>query len=131
MGQPAAKKNDQITVPARDMHSIQPPGTAPPALTPHPFAAIISGSLSADVKIMGMPAATMNSTASNSMPAHLPIGGTFIKPPANKGTIIAGSATVFINGKPAARNGDAAFTCNDPADLPVGKVFAKGTVFIG
>ena len=46
-------------------------------------------------------------------------------------TIITGSATVFINGKPAARNGDTAITCNDPVDLPVGKVVAKGTVFIG
>ena len=115
---------------AMDMHLIQPPGTVPPVLTPHPFNGIINGSLSADVNIMGMPAATMKSTASNT-PAHLPIGGTFVKPPANRGTIIAGSATVFINGKPAARNGDAAFTCNDPADLPVGKVVAKGTVFIG
>jgi uncharacterized Zn-binding protein involved in type VI secretion len=130
MGLPAAKKDDKITVTPKDMHSIQPPGAAP-ALAPHPFAGIISGSLSADVNIMGMPAATMNSTASNNQPAHLPIGGAFIKPPANKGTIIAGSVTVFINGKPAARNGEAAFTCNDPADLPVGTVVARGTVFIG
>jgi hypothetical protein len=31
----------------------------------------------------------------------------------------------------AARNGDTAMTCNDPVDLPVGKVVAVGTVFIG
>jgi uncharacterized Zn-binding protein involved in type VI secretion len=31
----------------------------------------------------------------------------------------------------AARNGDMAITCNDPADLPVGQVVAVGTVFIG
>jgi hypothetical protein len=31
----------------------------------------------------------------------------------------------------AARNGDPAETCNDPADLPVGQVIATGTVFIG
>ena len=79
---------------------------------------------------MGKPAAMMNSTATNT-PAHQPIGGTFVKPPANRGSIIAGSATVFINGKPAARSGDTAITCNDPVDLPVGKVVAKGTVFIG
>jgi uncharacterized Zn-binding protein involved in type VI secretion len=38
---------------------------------------------------------------------------------------------VFINGKSAARNGDVADTCNDPADTPVGTVVAVGTVFIG
>jgi uncharacterized Zn-binding protein involved in type VI secretion len=42
-----------------------------------------------------------------------------------------GSATVFINGKAAARTGDQAKTCNDPADLPVGTVIAAGSVFIG
>ncbi len=128
MGMPAAKKGDKIT--AQDVHLIQPPGTAPPASIQHPFKGIISGKLSANVSIMGKPAATMNSTATNT-PAHLPIGGTFVKPPANRGSILAGSATVFINGKPAARSGDTAMTCNDPVDLPVGKVVAKGTVFIG
>ena len=125
---PAAKKGDKIT--ANDLHIVQPPGTAPPASVQHPFKGIISGNLSANVNIMGKPAATMNSTATN-LPAHLPIGGTFVKAPRNRGSIIAGSATVFINGKPAARSGDAAITCNDPVDLPVGKVVAKGTVFIG
>ncbi|MFZ5979816.1 MAG: hypothetical protein ACOYVF_04225 [Candidatus Zixiibacteriota bacterium] len=33
-------------------------------------------------------------------------------------------------GKPAARMGDMAKTCNDPADLPVGTVIAAGTVLI-
>jgi len=37
----------------------------------------------------------------------------------------------MINGKPAARNGDRAQTCNDPVDLPVGTVVAVGTVLIG
>ena len=52
-------------------------------------------------------------------------------PPANKGTIQLGSATVLIGGKPAARNGDIALTCNDPSDLPVGQVVAVSTVLIG
>ena len=81
---------------------------------------------------MGMPAATVNSTADNA-PPHIPTppGASFQKPPANKGTITLGSATVMINGKPAARNGDTAMTCNDPVDMPVGQVIAVGTVFIG
>ena len=97
-----------------------------------PFTGIISGGLSSDVNIMGMPAATVDSTADNT-PPHIPTppGTTFQKPPANKATIKMGSPTVKINGKMAARNGDMAMTCNDPADLPVGQVIAVGTVFIG
>jgi len=78
------------------------------------------------------PAATVDSTADNS-PAHIatPPGTAFQKPPGNKGTIKTGSPTVTINGKMAARNGDTAMKCNDPADLPVGQVIAVGTVFIG
>lgn len=128
MGMPAAKQGDQVV--ATDMHMIQPPPVATPVLTPHPFIGVIDGGLSADVNVMGMPAATQNSTATNT-PPHVPIGGTFVKPPGNRGTIIMGSPTVFINGKPAARNGDTATTCNDPADLPVGTVMAAGTVMIG
>lgn len=129
MGMPAAKKGDQIT--AIDTHIIiTPPPASAPVPTPHPFSGIIDGNLSPDVNIMGLPAATVGSTATNT-PPHLPIGGTFQKPPANRGTIQIGSGTVFISGKPAARNGDTAMTCNDPVDLPVGKVVAAGTVMIG
>jgi uncharacterized Zn-binding protein involved in type VI secretion len=77
-----------------------------------------------------MPAATLQSTATNT-PPHVPIGGTFVKPPSNQATIITGSGTVFINNKPAARSGDTALTCNDPVDLPVGTVVAVSTVLIG
>jgi uncharacterized Zn-binding protein involved in type VI secretion len=127
MGAPAAKKGDRVT--AKDMHLIQPPGTAP-VLLPHPFDGILDGGLSADVNIMGRPAATVGSTAINK-PLHVPSGGSFVNPPANKGKIILGSLTVFINGKAAARAGDTANTCNDPSDLPAGKVVASGTVLIG
>lgn len=128
MGAPAAKQGDQVTAP--DKHLIQPPGTAPPVSTPLPFAGIISGGLSTNVNIMGMPAATVNSTANN-QPPHVPTGGTFVKPPSNQATIISGSGTVMINGNAAARNGDTATTCNDPTDLPDGTVVATGTVNIG
>jgi uncharacterized Zn-binding protein involved in type VI secretion len=58
-------------------------------------------------------------------------GVSFQKPPSNKATIQQGSQRVKINGKPAARAGDKALTCNDPSDLPVGTVIAVGTVLIG
>jgi uncharacterized Zn-binding protein involved in type VI secretion len=128
MGQPAAKQGDHIT--ALDVHLIQPPGPTSPVLVPHPFNGIISGGMSSNVNIQGMPAATVNSTATNT-PPHIPLGGTFVKPPSNQGTIIKGSVTVMINNKPAARAGDTAMTCNDPIDLPVGTVVAVSTVMIG
>lgn len=128
MGQPAAKEGDQVM--AVDTHLIQPPGPTSPVPIPHPFSGQIDGALSSDVKIMGKSAATVDSTATNS-PSHIPQGGSFVNPPSNKGTILTGSSTVKINGKMAARSGDTAKTCNDPADLPAGTVVATGTVLIG
>jgi len=131
MGQPAAKEGDQVM--ATDTHIILIPaaaGATVPTPLPHPFSGILDGGLSSDVNIMGMAAATVDSTASNT-PSHIPQGGPFQSPPSNKGTIKMGSATVKINGKDAARNGDMAETCNDPADMPIGQVIAVGTVMIG
>lgn len=131
MGQPAAKQGDQVV--AVDTHIVIVPGTPPvPTPLPHPFAGKLDGALSNDVNIMGVPAATVDSTATNT-PSHLatPPGTTFQKPPSNKATVKLGSPTVKINGKMAARNGDMAETCNDPSDLPAGQVIAVGTVLIG
>lgn len=132
MGQPAAKQGDQML--AADIHIVMVPSPGGPVPTPvpHPFIGTINGGLSTDVFVLGVPAATVNSTATN-MPPHIPIGGpSFQKPPGNQGQIIMGSTTVLINGKPAARNGDTAMTCNDPADLPVGQVISTtATVLIG
>ncbi len=131
MGQPAAKQGDTIT--ALDIHIIMIPaaaGAPVPTPIPHPFNGIINGSLSPNVNVMGMPAATQGSTATNT-PPHIPQGGPFQKPPSNRATIMMGSARVLINGKPAARAGDTALTCNDPADLPAGTVVATSTVFMG
>jgi uncharacterized Zn-binding protein involved in type VI secretion len=132
MGQPAAKQGDRMI--ATDIHIVMVPtpvGDVPTPL-PHPFMGVIGGNLSANVKIMGLPAATVGSTAVNSIP-HMPTppGTSFQIPPTNQGTIQMGSPTVRINGKMAARNGDIAVTCNDPAELPLGKVMAFGTVWIG
>lgn len=131
MGQPAAKQGDKVV--AVDIHIIMNPSPSGsvPTPTPHPFNGIITGNLSSDVNIMGMPAAVVGSTADNT-PPHVPIGaGPFQIPPRNKATIVMGSTSVLINNKPAARAGDTALTCNDPSDLPNGKVVAVSTVMIG
>jgi len=130
MGAPAAKQGDQIVATDTHIVMIPSPGGPVPTPLPHPFSGMIDGSLSSDVKITGLPAATVGSTASNT-PPHIPQGGPFQMPPSNRGEVIIGSTTVRINGKSAARNGDTAKTCNDPADLPVGTVVAAGTVLIG
>jgi uncharacterized Zn-binding protein involved in type VI secretion len=132
MGQPAAKQGDRIV--ANDIHIVMvpTPGGPVPTPAPHPFNGIITGGLSTNVFVEGMPAATVNSTAMNT-PPHIPIGGpSFQKPPSNQGKIIMGSMSVMIDGKQAARTGDTAMTCNDPVDAPVGKIVSTtATVSIG
>ena len=130
MGQPGAKQGDQIVGTDTHIVMIPSPGGPVPTPLPHPFVGIIDDGLSGDVNITGMPAAVQGSKASNT-PPHIPQGGPFQSPPSNKGEVMMGSGTVMINGKPAARSGDTAMTCNDPSDLPVGTVVAVGTVMIG
>lgn len=130
MGMPAAKQGDQVL--ATDIHiqMVPSPGGPVPTPLPSPFVGTLDGELSSDVFFAGMAAATVGSTATNT-PQHIPTAGPFQKSPSNQATIQQGSSTVFINGKPAARMGDPAMTCNDPADTPGGTVLAGGTVFIG
>ena len=130
MGQPAAKQGDQVIATHIHIVMIPSPGGPIPTPLPNPFTGQLDGALATDVKIEGKAAAVQGSTATN-VPSHIPAGGPFQMPPANKATIQLGSATVMIGGKAAARNGDIALTCNDPSDLPAGTVVAVSTVVIG
>ena len=71
------------------------------------------------------PAATLSTTATIS-PPHIPPGpmafAPQVPPPTNTGTVIKGSATVRIGGKPAARVGDTVQTCSFPAPAPNGRI---------
>jgi uncharacterized Zn-binding protein involved in type VI secretion len=124
---PAAKGTDHVV--GVDIHLIQPPGPCSPVPVPHPFNGLLDSALSTDVTVLGQPAAVQGSVATNT--PHVPIGGSFVNPPMNKAQVLNGSGTVFINGKPAARLGDTARTCDDPADAPMGTVQVVGTVTIG
>jgi uncharacterized Zn-binding protein involved in type VI secretion len=130
MGKPAAKQGDQVI--GTDIHIIMipTPGGPVPVPLPHIFSGQLDSALSADVNIEGKAAATQGSKAGNT-PPHIPLGGPFQTPPKNQAEIMLGSATVSINGKPAARLGDLTLTCNDPADMPVGQLIAVSTVMIG
>jgi uncharacterized Zn-binding protein involved in type VI secretion len=132
MGAPAA--NGSSSVMATDTHIVLVPSPGGPVPTPlpHVFSGTINGGLVSAVKIGGQPAAVVGSTAANS-PAHLPTppGTSFQKPPQNQGKVFLGSFTVKIGGQAAARNGDAVTTCNDPVDVPAGKIIAAGTVMVG
>lgn len=132
MGLPAA--NGASSAVGVDIHIVMVPSPGGPVPTPlpHPFSGPIDGGLITTVNIGGQPAAVAGSTATAS-PSHIPTppGTSFQKPPANRGTIAMGSATVSIGGKPAARLSDPVTTCNDPADAPTSRVVAAGTVNIG
>ena len=87
MSKPAAKKGDLIT--GTDSHNVMVPNP-PPSTGEHPepqnlpFSGSINGRLSSNVKIMGQPAATVGSTATNSSPhTVIPPATKFVTDPSN------------------------------------------------
>ena len=118
MPQPAARMNDPVT--GTDIHIVMVPAPsgAVPTPTPHPYVGRITTGCSTDVQINGQPAAVLGSGSTLNSP-HVPIGGpSFQLPPSGNGTVLAGSPTVLVNGKPLARLGDQVQTCNDPVPAP-------------
>ena len=130
MGKPAAKQNDSIT--ATDVHDVVVDGSATPQSLPHPFNGRLDNDLSRNVYVNGQAAATKGSGATNS-PPHTPTppGKSFVNPPGNRGVIIGGSGSGYITGRSAARDGDSARTCADPAANTTGSVNAAGNVYMG
>jgi RHS repeat-associated protein len=126
-----------------DIHLIQPPGPVPPIPVPHPFIGIVydpmglavgmaigaamsgifGGPFKGPVLINGMPAANTGMRVKG-MPVHVPIGGVFVNPPKNEGTIITGSKTVHVLGASGARLTSSVITCNDPVNLPTSVVMS-------
>lgn len=129
MSRPAAKLGDVVA--GTDIHILQipSPGGPVPTPTPLPFSGPLVGDLSTSVRIDGRPAATANSYAFNNPPHVAP--APFAKPPSNRATVMVASRSVVIDNRLAARAGDVARTCNDPADAPQGVVQATSTVIIG
>jgi uncharacterized Zn-binding protein involved in type VI secretion len=130
MTKPAAKEGDRVM--GLDVHVIMipAPGGPVPTPTPMPFDGVLVDDLAGSVNVDDARAAMAGSGARN-VPPHVPSGGPFQRPPKNEATIQAGSSTVTIEDRAAARLGDPAMTCNDPTDAPTGTVVSSGTVFIG
>ena len=84
---------------------------------PIPFGGQISGGCSGDVLINGLPAATVGSITTE----------TDACCGSSQGEVAAGSSSVFINGKPAARKGDALAPHSGSGKIASG----SSNVFIG
>ena len=94
MRQPAAKQGDQIV--ASDTHiAMFPAGTAEvPTPVPHPFNGVIRGDVSSNVNIMGQPAATVGSLASDDAHPLIPPGATrFQKASGQQGKLTKGAGS--------------------------------------
>jgi RHS repeat-associated protein len=113
---PAAKHFDPML--GVDIHIIQPPGPVPPLPVPHPFVGIVFDPmdyvpiLGATVMVNGVPRAQAGSSG-EAMPKHIPIGGTFVKPPANEAEIFMGSMTVSADGDAFTYLALPVLTCHD------------------
>jgi RHS repeat-associated protein len=112
----AAKAFDPVT--GVDVHIIQPPGPVPPVPVPHPFVGMLvdpmdfAPIIGSTVMVNGMPRATAG-TGGQCIPPHIPIGGTFIKPPANECEVFMGSSTVVADGDPLSFMGMPVLSCHD------------------
>jgi hypothetical protein len=86
-----------------DVHLIQPPAPVPPIPVPHPYVGMVMDPadyipmVGGTIMVNGMMRA-LAATAGQAMPPHIPIGGTFVKPPTNESEIHMGSAMVAANG---------------------------------
>jgi uncharacterized Zn-binding protein involved in type VI secretion len=124
----AAKHFDPVL--GIDIHMIQPPGPVPLVPVPHPFIGFIIDPfdyvpvLGATVWVNGLPRAQAGS-AGICMPPHIPIGGVFVKPPANECEIFMGSATVAVDGDAWSRLGMPVLSCHDIGMPPIPRLKKK------
>ena len=101
-----------------DIHIIQPPGPVPPVPIPHPFIGMVmdpsefTPKVGSSIFVKGIPRAQAGTLVKNTTP-HIPIGGTFVKPPSNEGVLHMGSLTVIADSQPFSYNGLPVLTCQD------------------
>lgn len=127
-GTPAAVMGDRIMGTCMG-HQIPTPVGAPAPAPPMPFSAPLLQGLAVKVLIAGKPAAVVGSSGMNT-PPHVGLhpSDPFMAPPMQQGRVVAGSTTVLIEGKPAAKTGGQCLIC---MGLPGNLVGSAATVLIG
>jgi RHS repeat-associated protein len=127
----AAKHLDPVL--GIDVHIVLVPTPAGPVPTPvpHPFVGMlfdpqdyVPGS-GATVLVNGLPRAHAGTTVL-AIP-HVPIGGVFLKPPANTGEMYMGSATVIVEGEPMSYALLPVLSCSDIGMAPPARKAKKGS----
>ena len=127
----AAKAFDPVV--GVDIHIIQPPGPVPPIPVPHPFIGILldpfdfAPIIGSTVYVNGLPRATAG-TGGRCLPPHIPIGGVFVKPPANECDVFMGSSTVLADGEPLSFLGMPALSCHCIGMPPIPRLKKKRRV---
>ncbi len=129
MAEPAAVMGDRITATCAVHQVPNPASGVPQPAPPLPFSAPLLQGLAPTVQIGGKPAAVTGASGYNT-PPHVGLHATdpFMVPTMQVGTVVAGSATVLFEGKPAAKTGS---TCTVCAGLPGQLVGTAATVLIG
>jgi RHS repeat-associated protein len=131
---PATKHFDVVV--GVDVHVLLTPAGVP-APVPLPFTGFLFDPMDylpggATVRINGLPRAHAG-TSAVAVPPHLPIGGAFVKPPANDGELFMGSATVGFDGEPQGYSGLPVLTCQDvgmPSPPRAGKKQAPRSLYL-
>ncbi len=127
MGQPAARLSDKVLQEAPHCHAPIHPAALVPTPVPHPALPlpILTGSPNVQIGKLAAARAT-DTTKICTLPSCVPGG---------PGMIAKASATVMINGLPAARVGDMTshLACIAPIPSPTGTIIPPGclTVLIG
>jgi uncharacterized Zn-binding protein involved in type VI secretion len=129
MGQPAVVMNDRIMATCA-IHQVPSPTGAPmPSPAPLPFSAPLTMGLATTVTIGGKPAAVQGSNGMNTPPhVGLHASDPFMVPTMQVGRVMAGSGTVFADGKPMAYTGCTVIACNN---LPAQVAGSAATVLVG
>lgn len=129
MGAPAAVAGDRISGTCA-VHQIPNPASgAPQPGPPMPFSAPLTIGLATRTLIAGKPAAVVGSSGLN-VPPHVGLhpADPFMAPPMQKGQVVGGSATVLIEGKPAATSAATTTICMGSPGALAG---TAATVLIG
>lgn len=111
MGQPAAVAGDRIVGTCAG-HQVPSPAGNPTAGPPMPFSAPVTQGAASSVLIAGTPALVQGATGLNQPPhTGLHASDPHAVPAAQQGRVVTGSATVHLEGTPAAHAGSQTTMC--------------------